>query len=647
MNFLDFCNNAGEIDKQELSVNDTFVITFKNRNQTTHSLDPEVAVNFIRSLADNAENQGYRESWEAVADRKPKFTQFEQDSYRAIFKRCKDKRDLETIASLGGSQTRNLTILIAKLICYLGGFTFEGVDANTRFDSESAAEALKAVPNNLRDLVKVDTVSSGVAESMQATFRQWLTKQELSVKTVESYAKTVPQFIDRIYERKNASFTGVLSIYDISSLDVVSWFLSNDSEWQTANANGNGMYNAGLNKYREYLKSFAPHYSLPKNFLLLAGISGTGKSRFVRARSERSLTDKPYELIPVRPDWHEPSDLLGYVSRIGGTTKYVPTAFLVFLANAWKAAFDSAIGSELTLKPLNQIPTFWACLDEMNLAPVEQYFADYLSVIETRKWVGDKYSCDPLVRPSELLKGEPEALNSMKSSLGLDGCDDLWNFFLKAGIPLPPNLVVAGTVNMDETTHGFSRKVIDRALTFDFGNFFPNDFDKYFGGQNEPKSLGFSRYSNATPANLKAWVPADDDGAKSTQFLKNINAILKDTPFELAYRALNELLVSLLCFKPKDDKELLAVWDDFLMCKLLPRLEGDQDKFTKNGTDVLDTLLDFVKTKFPDELGNPTPRPDLLNTTHDGKELLIAYRSPAKLQWMKNRLSSGFTSFWP
>lgn len=386
---------------------------------------------------------------------------------------------------------------------------------------------------------------------------------------------------------------------------------------------------------------------LSKSFLLLAGISGTGKSKFIRAQAGGKTTSQELLLVPVRPDWHEPSDLMGYVSRIG-ETRYIPTPFLRFIVSAWIKAYATASQDSLTLKDLSQIPTYWVCLDEMNLAPVEQYFADYLSVLETRDWKGDEYTCASLLNPSELLSGEDEnVFDALKKSLGLESHIGLWEYFLKVGIPIPPNLIVAGTVNMDETTHGFSRKVIDRALTFDFGNFFPNDFDKYFGNQNTPKTLSFSRYSKATPADLNAWVPADDNGAKSTLFLKEINVILKDTPFELAYRALNELLVSLLCFKPKTDKELLAVWDDFLMCKLLPRLEGDQDKFTKNGTDVLDTLLDFVKTKFPDEPGNPTPRPDLLNTTHDGKELLIAYRSPAKLQWMKNRLSGGFTSFWP
>ncbi|MDY0223767.1 MAG: hypothetical protein RBR67_21795, partial [Desulfobacterium sp.] len=78
--------------------------------------------------------------------------------------------------------------------------------------------------------------------------------------------------------------------------------------------------------------------SLTKPFLLLAGISGTGKTRFVRAQAARSNgwnADDPrkpdnYELVAVRPDWHEPSDLLGYVSRINGE-KYVPTGFLSFM----------------------------------------------------------------------------------------------------------------------------------------------------------------------------------------------------------------------------------------------------------------------------------------------------------------------------
>jgi hypothetical protein len=394
--------------------------------------------------------------------------------------------------------------------------------------------------------------------------------------------------------------------------------------------------------------------ALPKPFLLLAGISGTGKSRFVRNQAERDVGIKNYLLIPVRPDWHEPSDLLGYVSRIGDVTKYVPTPFLVFVVQAWKSIFLSCqIGetsdkSEFTLKPLNNLPTYWVCLDEMNLAPVEQYFADYLSVVESRKWTDGRYSCASLVNPVELLNGESQTtFQALRTSLGLDDNEDLWNCFLKVGIPIPPNLIVAGTVNMDETTHGFSRKVIDRALTIDFGDFFPNDFNKYFSGQNNPKSLTFPRFSHSTKNDLQNLVAADPDGALSTIFMKEVNQTLKGTSFEMAFRALNELLISLLCFMPKNNAELMAVWDDFLMFKLLPRLEGDEEKLlNSNDKNVIDELLSLVEEKLKCDPDQPF-RIDLLNTSETGQQLLIPFRSPVKLRWMRKRLTAGYTSFWP
>jgi 5-methylcytosine-specific restriction endonuclease McrBC GTP-binding regulatory subunit McrB len=115
-----------------------------------------------------------------------------------------------------------------------------------------------------------------------------------------------------------------------------------------------------------------------KPFVLLAGLSGTGKSRLVRTLAFKSCKNeilrqnkrKPgnFELIPVRPNWHDSTELMGYVSRIGGE-KYITTTFLKFIAKAWRYL---------------DVP-FFLCIDEMNLAPVEQYFAEFLSIIETRQ----------------------------------------------------------------------------------------------------------------------------------------------------------------------------------------------------------------------------------------------------------------------
>lgn len=395
--------------------------------------------------------------------------------------------------------------------------------------------------------------------------------------------------------------------------------------------------------------SIAPgsRLALPKPFILLAGISGTGKTRFVRKQAEASKTGETnYCLIPVRPDWHEPSDLLGYLSRIG-EPRYVVTDLLRFVVSAWKNATLSASASAIQNKEPADMTTYWLCLDEMNLAPVEQYFADYLAVLESRKWAGSSYSCDPLLKADAFNKSDG-VKKQLREDLDLEDVkyDGLWAYFENVGIPLPPNLIVAGTVNMDETTHGFSRKVIDRAFTIDFGVFYPNDLAEFFAPTIHPKTLGFPVLANVSQADLVN-VPADADGSKSISFLGAINTVLKATPFELAYRALNELLLAVVCFNPKDDVELQAVWDDFLMSKVLPRIDGDAEKLNADDeSSLLTKLLGEIDKQFT-KIGT-AQRPDLLRERSDKNACVVDCRAKQKLTWMQERLNmNGFTTFWP
>jgi len=396
--------------------------------------------------------------------------------------------------------------------------------------------------------------------------------------------------------------------------------------------------------------------SIPKPFILLAGISGTGKTRFIREQAKLTGSIKEtYCLTSVRPDWHEPSDLLGYVSRLSGRAEYVVTDVLKFIVKAWielKQAGLTLQGNDVAgdQNQQQQVKPFWLCLDEMNLAPVEQYFADYLSVLETRQWDWDgdnfNYRCDPLLKQNLLENIDNK--DKLKIDLGLDGCDDLWQHFLENGIGIPFNLIVAGTVNMDETTHGFSRKVIDRALTFDFGEFFPNDFNAFFEPHSEPKALSYPVFTDGrNKAELSD--THDTDGALSIDFLTQINAILHNTPFKLAYRALNELLLTVMIQKPEDVIGLQAVWDDFLMCKVLPRIEGDIDKLSKGDSEqnILEQLSGLLNLLLA-EIWDTQVRPDLFQkSAKDGSVLTIECRSKAKLEWMNSQLKNGFTSFWP
>jgi hypothetical protein len=422
---------------------------------------------------------------------------------------------------------------------------------------------------------------------------------------------------------------------------------------------------------------------LSKPFLLLAGISGTGKTRFVREQAKTSKQfAETYCLTSVRPDWHEPSDLLGYISRLAkeGEAEYVTTDILQFIAKAWRAIADSGLavqvqereglGKRLVVSGerdvLEQVLPYWLCLDEMNLAPVEQYFADYLSVLETREWcwTGDSftYSCDALLKPGTI--EEIADAEKLRKALGFNNgengdYDELWLLVCQYGLSIPFNLLVAGTVNMDETTHGFSRKVIDRALSFDFGAFFPNDYNDFFIPTSCNKRLSYPIWSNASKADLAN--TCDVDGTQTVAFLSAVNAVLKNTPFELAFRALNELLLAVVSTQPQDELTLKAVWDDFLMCKVLPRIEGDTDKLTTSDRkDLLEELSAVLVDQLaPIWLASDTDeanqRPDLYRekivadgASDENKILRISCRSKVKLKWMSKRLASAtFTSFWP
>ena len=508
-------------------------------------------------------------------------------------------------------------------------------------------------------------------------FKNWMAGKGLSKKTISSYSGNGILFCDKylIELHKN-----IKTLYHLNSEQVLSTLdeLKKIDSWLQADQKGNMMYSAACKKLAEFLaeKSDGNSLILPKPFLLLAGISGTGKTRFVREQAKTSgQFNETYCLTSVRPDWHEPSDLLGYISRLtkDGQAEYITTDVLQFIAKAWRGIADSGLtieaqdlagqGETLVVSgdrdTLSHVLPYWLCLDEMNLAPVEQYFADYLSVLETREWCWEgeqfTYTCDALLKPATI--HSVADINKLRNDLGFGKpeYDQLWSLISEYGLSIPFNLMVAGTVNMDETTHGFSRKVIDRALSFDFGEFFPNNYDEFFSPMSCNKRLSYPIWSQAKKEDLASTF--DTDGTQTVAFLTAINTVLKNTPFELAYRALNELLLAVVSSQPQDELTLKAVWDDFMMCKVLPRIEGDSDKLTTADRKL---VLDELQNVLADQLAliwqdDVTQRPDLYRekvVTEGSDEvetvLSIPCRSKSKLVWMKQRLESAtFTSFWP
>ena len=373
------------------------------------------------------------------------------------------------------------------------------------------------------------------------------------------------------------------------------------------------------NSFRIYLTAIKS-----KPFLLLAGISGTGKSRIVRelaracwdADSEEYKAQKPknFEMVQVKPNWHDSGELIGYVSRVSGKAEFVAGEFLKFVAKAWEDL---------------ETPYF-LCLDEMNLAPVEQYFAEYLSVVESRKRNDEgMVVTDPILK-----KANEEWYFNLTVSLTSD--DKIRTQFNDEGISLPQNLIVVGTVNMDETTFSFSRKVLDRAMTIEM-----NEVDLYGGltGRHEEiGKIGNNELVGTAVEGVDVYGENKNVCDKAIGYLSKLNEILEGTPFKVAYRTRNEFLLyvvnNLPYCKDKEGKELpegyviARALDEITSMKILSRIEGDDTKVKES---LLDNLMNAIKDGLSEIAGEENP---------------VESVSIAKLKEMKDRLNSGYTSFW-
>ena len=357
------------------------------------------------------------------------------------------------------------------------------------------------------------------------------------------------------------------------------------------------------------LKSSNQHHSIytsyltalrTKPFMLLAGISGTGKSRIVRKLSQATVTEElqkaegykgtdfandrwtlhspaNFELIQVKPNWHNSMDVIGYLSNIP-SPHYVFTPFIEFIVKAWQHP---------------EVP-FFLCLDEMNLAPVEEYFAEFLSAIESRSFEDGKYITDPIIKPFNSF-GEDVAkimVNTLfpnfKASDTESEIAKVITHFRTRGLTLPKNLIVIGTVNMDETTFSFSRKVLDRAMSVEMNEV---NYDSFLTDTTDDNLKAIVKaFEENKDADLNALLvdrhieareikdELGEDAKFTIDYLKRINALLEGTPFKLGYRAANEALIYLQASKEFSQTDRTAALDNFTLMKILSRIEGDETK---------------------------------------------------------------------
>lgn len=328
-----------------------------------------------------------------------------------------------------------------------------------------------------------------------------------------------------------------------------------------------------------------------KPFVILSGISGTGKTKMVQWFAESVGANQPngqFTLIPIRPDWNDGSDLLGY-RDIKGEFKEGP------LTKVIKRATD------------NPTLPYFVLLDEMNLARVEYYFSDLLSVMESRKWE------DGQIVSSYLLTEEADGFN----------------------LRLPNNLYIIGTVNMDETTHPFSKKVLDRANTIEFNDVnlknlsFLEELETV-----EPISLSQEKLASLYLHLKDVYTIHKDIVEQTTEELVKINEALKAVHAHVGYRVRDEICFYLAYNAVGDLLPFNEALDYCILQKILPRISGSDVR--------VDQMLRELYTIFTNRAYDDNQQ----DVTGDYQTALYPHSAEKVAEMLRRLRDDGFTSFW-
>lgn len=335
---------------------------------------------------------------------------------------------------------------------------------------------------------------------------------------------------------------------------------------------------------------------LAKPFVLLTGLSGSGKTKIAQSFVQWiSQEESQYKIIPVGADWTNREPLLGYPNGLNQEEYITPDS----------GALNLIIRAS---KIENANKPFFLILDEMNLSHVERYFADFLSIMESNEKIS-------LYTGSERIDLEGNPVPN----------EIFW----------PKNLFIIGTVNIDETTYMFSPKVLDRANTIEF-RVDDESLKSFF---DLPSKIDLSVIEGKGAVMAKSFLEISQDNliekdeSYSDIFVKFFNE-LKKVGAEFGYRTASEMLLLIKKLNTITNSTKEESTDIAVMQKLLPKLHGSRNKIVK----VLDALIllclkegqEFSIAKCDEVLPSNIIYP-------------ISYEK--LLRMYKNVLDNGFTSY--
>ncbi len=575
-------------------------------------------------------------SWQVA---NTKFAGHSDDEKRAVLKFLKEQKDSPKPASWYIDETNRLVV---------GGSQVNGMSPRVvlYFMSELHPEEFAAWTEPTYDNLAFLGLHKGPLPS------------DLTIETYEDCKSKQQQIVARMKELGIGKASDDPSAPDYRTANEFLWWLGQDDNKNLIkekvmskamkkpttkkNEEGKATISNLLKNKEDSLMTMLIAGLLTKPLAILAGVSGTGKSRMVRHLAYKTCLDedlKPsdesapgnFKMVQVKPSWHDSADLLGYRSAVNEKHEYVSTDFVKFVLKAH--AYPNT--------------PFFVCLDEMNLAPVEHYFAEFLSACESIRKIDGKneWTSDPIVAATDF---DNNVLN-LGGDILFESADAALDAALKKtkariekeGLFIPRNLFVVGTVNMDDSTGGFSRKVLDRAMTIVMNEVNLEDLKK------NDKDLTLSDDNLFKTTEIAKFINRDDfdKGMLENGFIEQLEDIrlkLAKTPFALAYRfaretcmykkALLSILDSAEVLKKSDGSAKMdgstainaeracgdIALDHMILMKLLPRLTGTTEK----REDVIKKINAFLDTLIKEKLISKETLKDMVDRAKDNGDYL-------------------------
>lgn len=375
------------------------------------------------------------------------------------------------------------------------------------------------------------------------------------------------------------------------------------------------LHNKGIMYCREVLENFFVLLRT-RDLIILAGDSGSGKTNLVKSFAE-AIGGKSF-IIPVKPNWTGAEDLLGYYNPI--EQSYLSTPFLDALLEAERNP---------------EIPYF-ICLDEMNLARVEYYFADFLSLLEERDQqpkihlysqsesshlISETKNFLALLDEAKRSLGKKEVasfieilqdeeLNKKLHTLcGFKDGDSLLKYHTRlrksfssylnnpAEVVIPANVFFIGAINLDETTHYLSPKILDRAHIMRFINPLLQDWSEIeaqIEEYDEDFDLSKPVFFSMDDFGVRAAYPQFDvSGELEQKLVKIAKDYLIPLGVEFGLRSIRQASNYHLNYQEHFDVGLDDVLNNVIRQKILPKLMFDGTKKIHQNKDKKNVLQDF------------------------------------------------------